>query len=101
MLKPELSKPKPLQFQRFHLGAADTLVTLPVGQSAMPRYNHYAPAGAPLMTAPERDAKIVELYGKGWSLRRIARVVGMRSPGSVSRALNRISEGRPGRDPRA
>jgi hypothetical protein len=67
----------------------------------VPRYNHYPPAGAPFMTAPERDAKILELYQAGWSYRRIAKAVGMRSPGSVAHALERIAEGRPGRDPRA
>jgi hypothetical protein len=67
----------------------------------MPRYNHYPPADAPFMTAPEKDAMILKLYNAGFSYRRIAKAVGMRSPGSVARALERISEGRPGRDPRA
>jgi IS30 family transposase len=51
----------------------------------MPRYNHFAPAGVPFMTALERDAMIVRLHDAGWSYRRIAKAVGMRSPGSVSR----------------
>jgi hypothetical protein len=67
----------------------------------MPRTHHYAPAGAPFMTAPEKDALIVKLHNAGWSYRRIARAVGMRSPGSIAHALERIAEGRPGRDPRA
>jgi hypothetical protein len=53
------------------------------------------------MTAPEKDAMIVRLYEAGWSYRRIAKAVGFRSPGSVTRALERIAEGRPARDPRA
>jgi Homeodomain-like domain len=44
---------------------------------------------------------IVKLYRAGWSYRRIAQAVGYRSPGSVAHALDRIAEGRPGRDPRA
>jgi len=67
----------------------------------MTRRNHYAPPGTPFMTAPEKDALILELYYDGWSYRRIAKAVGFRSPGSVTRALERINEGRPGRDPRA
>ena len=67
----------------------------------MPRHHHYAPPDAPLLTAPEKDAMIVKLYRAGWSYRRIAKAVGFRSPGSVTRALLRIEEGRPARDPRA
>jgi hypothetical protein len=67
----------------------------------MPRYNHYPPADAHFMTAPERDEMIVKLHAKGWSMRRIAKAVGFRNPGSVAHALDRIAEGRPGRDPRA
>jgi hypothetical protein len=53
------------------------------------------------LTAPQRDALIVRLRREGYSLRAIARRVGMSSAISVSRALQRISEGRPPRDPRA
>ena len=53
------------------------------------------------MTAPEGDAMIVKLHNAGWSYRRIAKAVGMRSAGAVASALERIAEGRPGRDPRA
>ena len=72
-----------------------------------------APAGCPigclalyprrrtLMAVPERDTMIIKLHRAGWSCRRIAKAVGMRSPGSVSRALEGILEGRPGRDARA
>ena len=67
----------------------------------MPRNHDFAPAGAPFMTAPERDAMIVKLHNAGWSYRRIAKAVGMRSAGAVASALERIAEGRPGRDPRA
>jgi IS30 family transposase len=67
----------------------------------MPRTHHYAPEGTPFLTSPEKDALIVRLHSAGWSMRRIAKAVGYRSPGSVSRALDRIAEGRPGRDPRA
>jgi hypothetical protein len=41
------------------------------------------------MTAPEKDAMILKLYNAGFSYRRIAKAVGMRSPGSVARALDR------------
>jgi hypothetical protein len=67
----------------------------------MRRYNHFPPAGTPFMTTPERDAMIVKLHRAGWSYRRIARAVGMRSAESVAHALERIAQGRPGRDPRA
>jgi hypothetical protein len=53
------------------------------------------------MTAPEKDETIMRLYRLGWSYSRIARAVGYRSPASVTRALERIRAGRPGRDPRA
>jgi hypothetical protein len=53
------------------------------------------------MTTPERDALIVKLRKEGKSLRQIARATGMRSAGAVASALQRIAEGRPGRDPRA
>lgn len=53
------------------------------------------------LTTPQRDAMILSLRQRGWSYRRIAKRVGMSSPGSVARALERIAEGRPGRDPRA
>lgn len=76
-------------------------LTLPRHTGRMPRHHHYAPAGAPFITAPERDAMIVKLASAGWSYRRIAKAVGFRSPGSVAHALDRIAEGRPGRDPRA
>jgi hypothetical protein len=67
----------------------------------MPRYNHYPPPGTRFMTSPEKDELIVKLHNAGWTYRRIAKAVGFRSPGSVSRVLDRIAEGRPGRDPRA
>jgi IS30 family transposase len=53
------------------------------------------------LTAPQRDELIVRMRQQGYSLRAIARRVGMKSAISVSRALQRISEGRPPRDPRA
>jgi DNA-binding NarL/FixJ family response regulator len=65
----------------------------------MHRKQHWTPAGVPFMTAPERDAKIVELANRGWTMARIAKAVGM-SRGGVEFALERIAEGRPGRDPR-
>ena len=67
----------------------------------MPRYHHVPPVDVPFMTAPERDELIVKLREAGYSYRRIARMVGMRSAGAVQHALERIAEGRPGRDPRA
>ena len=52
------------------------------------------------MTAPERDEKIVELRKRGMSYRQIGKIVGLSGAG-VMYALERMSEGRPGRDPRA
>jgi transposase len=52
------------------------------------------------MTAPQRDAKIKELHDAGYSTRAIGKIVGMSGAG-VYLALQRIKEGRPGRDPRA
>ena len=53
------------------------------------------------LSTPQRDALIVELRNRGMSLRQIAKRTGMRSAGAVASALQRIAEGRPGRDPRA
>jgi hypothetical protein len=52
------------------------------------------------MTAPQRDAKIKELHDAGYSERAIGKAVGLSGPG-VHYALERMKEGRPGRDPRA
>jgi transcriptional regulator len=52
------------------------------------------------MVAPKRDALIVRLRRKGWSQAKIARRLGHTQQG-VSKALQRIAEGRLGRDPRA
>jgi hypothetical protein len=51
------------------------------------------------MVAPERDALIVRLRCEGWSQAQDARRLALLQQG-VSRALQRISEGRLGRDPR-
>jgi transcriptional regulator len=51
------------------------------------------------MVAPERDALIVRSQRKGWPQAKIARRLGPTHQG-VSEALQRIAEGRPGRDPR-
>jgi hypothetical protein len=67
----------------------------------MPRQHHFAPASVPFRTAGERDQLIVKLFNAGWPYRKIAKAVGMRSAGAVASALDRIAEGRPGRDPRA
>jgi hypothetical protein len=67
----------------------------------MPRQHHWPAPDVPFMTSAEKDAMIVRLYEAGYSYRRIARAVGMRSAGAVASALDRIAEGRPGRDPRA
>jgi DNA-binding MarR family transcriptional regulator len=50
------------------------------------------------MVAPERDALIVRSRRKGWSPTKIARRLGLTQQG-VSKALQRIAESRPGRDP--
>lgn len=64
----------------------------------MPYQPYYDEVG---LTGPERDELIVRLRGQGLSLRQIAKRVGMSSAISVSRALDRIAEGRPARGPRA
>lgn len=61
----------------------------------MPRYYDQI-----YMTAPQRDAKIKELHDAGMSTRAIGKIVGMSGAG-VHLALQRMREGRPGRDPRA
>jgi hypothetical protein len=53
------------------------------------------------LTAPQRDELIVKMREQGYSLAQIARRTGMSSAGAVSKALTRIVEGRPPRDPRA
>jgi hypothetical protein len=51
---------------------------------------------------PERDRIIVALANRGWTHKRIAAYPGIGlSRRGVGMALERISEGRPGRDPRA
>jgi predicted transcriptional regulator len=47
----------------------------------------------------ERDRLIVKWTKQGYSQKRIAVTLGLTQQG-VSKALRRISEGRPGRDPR-
>ena len=54
------------------------------------------PAGPAQMTAAERDRLIVHLADKGWDHGKIGRAVGLSRRG-VGMALQRISEGRPGR----
>lgn len=51
------------------------------------------------LSPAQRDALIVRLRAEGWSIRRIARRAGC-SPNGVHTALERIGEGRPGRDRR-
>ena len=51
------------------------------------------------MVAPERDALIIRLRCKGWSQAQDAHRLALLQQG-VSRALQRIAEGRLGRDPR-
>jgi transcriptional regulator len=51
------------------------------------------------MVAPERDALIFRLRRKGWSQAQDARRLGDTQQG-VSKALQRIAEGRLGRGPR-
>lgn len=53
-----------------------------------------------MLAADERDRRILELYNKGYSMRQIARQVGMSASG-VCRSLERIERGDPGRDRRA
>lgn len=52
------------------------------------------------MSARQRDQMITELYEKGYSLRAIARKVGMSASG-VCRALERVQRGGTGVDRRA
>jgi lambda repressor-like predicted transcriptional regulator len=51
------------------------------------------------MPAHVRDDRIVEFRSEGWSLAAIGAEVGM-TKGAVSRALERIYDGRPGQQPR-
>lgn len=51
------------------------------------------------MSQGQRDALMVRLRAKGWSLRRIAKYMGI-SPNGVVTALARVEDGRPGRDTR-
>ena len=51
------------------------------------------------LNAFETDALIVRMKASGYRLKDIAAAVQM-SPSGVSRALERIAEGRPGRAPR-
>jgi hypothetical protein len=55
--------------------------------------------GVPFMTSAERDELITKLRRQGCTLVHIGRRCGMSANG-VLEALHRISEGRPGRDPR-
>jgi hypothetical protein len=51
------------------------------------------------LTAAETDAMIVKMKAQGYRLKDIAAAVHL-SPSGVHRALERISDGRPGRPPR-
>jgi IS30 family transposase len=51
------------------------------------------------LTAGERDELIVKLHRKGFSQAKIAHRLGLTQQ-AISKALRRIAEGRPGRDPR-
>jgi hypothetical protein len=54
------------------------------------------------LAGPERDRLIVALANMGWTHKRIPAYPGIGlSRRCVGMALERISEGRPGRDPRA
>jgi hypothetical protein len=64
------------------------------------RKNHWTGFDRSGLTLDQRDALIVKLRRQGWGARRIAKACGM-TPGGVQYAISRISEGRPGRDPRA
>ena len=55
--------------------------------------------GVPCMSAPERDELILALRRREWSYAKIGRAVGMSANGGML-SLRRITEGRPGRDPR-
>ena len=52
------------------------------------------------LNAEDRDKKIRELHGLGFSYREIGKRVGMSANG-VMHSLRRMQQGRPGRDPRA
>lgn len=51
------------------------------------------------LSADQKDAMLVTLRRRGWTLDRIAKHMGM-SHGGVHAALKRIAEGRPGKDER-
>jgi hypothetical protein len=65
----------------------------------MERRRHWTGYDVSGLSSDERDRLIVSLKRKGWSAARIAGRVGM-SKGGVQFALERITDGRPGRDPR-
>lgn len=63
------------------------------------RRQHWSGYDRSGLTSDERDRLIVALRRKGWSATRIAARVGM-TRGGVQFALERIAEGRPGRERR-
>jgi hypothetical protein len=65
----------------------------------MERKQHWSKFDLSGLTSAQRDDLIVKLRAEGLTFRQIADRVGMTHRG-VQYALERITEGRPGRDPR-
>ena len=74
---------------------------VPVDGAAQHLSRYSAPWGVAMEATSRGEGKvIVALRRRHWTYKRIAKHVGM-APSDVHKALNRIAEGRPGRDPRA
>lgn len=63
------------------------------------RRSHWSGFDGSGLSAGQRDDLVVRLRGEGLSMRAIARRVGM-SVGGVHAVLERVADGRSGRDPR-
>ena len=63
------------------------------------RKTHWSEFDKSGMTSVQRDVLVVKLRQQGYSIRQIAAHVGMSAAG-IRHALERIEEGRAGRDPR-
>lgn len=65
----------------------------------MAERTHWSKFDSSGMTGVQRDELVVKLRAEGWKYREIADHVGMSISG-VYTVLERVAEGRPGRDPR-
>jgi len=60
---------------------------------------HFKRLTSEIPTVADRDARLVELRRQGYSYQQIGAALGMSATG-VMKALRRIEDGRPGRNPR-